>query len=112
NAFPSQTALPGGADQENRFHIKIDWSDFEGYFARLRQQGTSVNVAPYVGAGQVRRCAMGSDMRTPTDEEVRRMQAFVEQAMRQERSGFPAASFTRPTATTALRTWSPWPRSR
>src|SRR5437868_2382426 len=50
NAFPSQTALPGGADQENRFHIKIDWSDFEGYFARLRQQGTSVNVASYVGA--------------------------------------------------------------
>ncbi|MBI4164793.1 MAG: amidohydrolase family protein, partial [Acidobacteria bacterium] len=64
------------------YGVHRDWTTFAQYFARLERQGIAVNVASYVGSGQVRHCAMGNVNRAPTPEELRRMRGLVEQAMR------------------------------
>ncbi len=63
--------------------LRIDWTTFDEYFARLKASGTSVNVATYVGAGTVRMAVVGGDNRPATPEELARMEALVEQAMQQ-----------------------------
>jgi N-acyl-D-amino-acid deacylase len=64
------------------YGIERDWTSYAQYFARLERQGTSVNVASYVGSGQVRGCIMGNVNRAPSSGEMERMRALVEQAMR------------------------------
>ena len=54
-----------------------------GYFARLERQGISVNVASYVGSGQVRLDVMGNINRAPTAEELDKMEGLVTQSMRE-----------------------------
>lgn len=73
---------------ENRYNIRRDWKDLEGYFRRLLRQGTSVNVATYVAGGQIRMCGMGLEMRAPTAEELKRMESLADEAMRQGALGF------------------------
>jgi N-acyl-D-amino-acid deacylase len=63
------------------FGITVDWTGFSGYFDRLRQGGTTVNVGTFVPATQVRRTIIGMDNRPPTAEELTRMTAMVDQAM-------------------------------
>ncbi len=65
------------------YKLNYDWRDFTGYFARLLQKGTSVNVGSYVGGGQVRLCVMGADNRSPTKREMEEMRTLVDEAMRQ-----------------------------
>lgn len=57
-------------------------TDLPAFFAELRKGGISPNVATLVGHNSVRRAAMGSEQRDPTPEEQARMEALVEQAMR------------------------------
>lgn len=66
-----------------RYGLKRDWESLDQYFARLERQGISLNIASYVGSGQVRRCVMGHVNRAPTAEELTRMKALVEQSMRE-----------------------------
>ena len=63
------------------FGITVDWTGFSGYFDRLRQSGTTVNVGTFVPATQVRRTIIGMDNRPPTADELTRMTAMVDQAM-------------------------------
>ena len=63
--------------------LQLDWTDLDGYFARLRKPGVSVNVATYVAAGQLRRCVMGAENRAPTSREVDEMKTLAGHAMRQ-----------------------------
>jgi N-acyl-D-amino-acid deacylase len=63
------------------FGITVDWTGFSGYFDRLRQGGTTVNVGTFVPATQVRRTIIGMDNRPPTAEELTRMTAMVDRAM-------------------------------
>jgi N-acyl-D-aspartate/D-glutamate deacylase len=72
------------ADRLTYDHFKItpDWRTFGEYFARLERQGIGINVAHYVGATQVRRMILGDVDRTPTADQLKRMQALVAQAMR------------------------------
>lgn len=64
-------------------HIKRDWSDFAGYFARLERQGIGINMASYVGATTVREMVVGFDNRVATPAELEQMQHLVTQAMRE-----------------------------
>jgi N-acyl-D-amino-acid deacylase len=73
------------------FGIKVDWTGFGGYFDRLRQGGTTVNVGTFVPATQVRRNIIGMDNRPPTAEELSRMEAMVDQAMRDGAFGLSSA---------------------
>ncbi len=66
-----------------RFHLEIDWQDFDGYFARLERQGTAINLGSYVGATQVRQAVLGSENRAPSATELVEMQRLVKEAMEQ-----------------------------
>ena len=61
--------------------IQRDWTTLGEYFARAKRQGISVNIASYVGTGQVRYCVIGNYNRPPTAGELDQMQKLVEQAM-------------------------------
>ena len=73
------------ADHIEYEHYKItaDWHTLKEYFARLEKQGLGINLASYVGATQVRRVVIGDADRDPSAEELGRMKALVDQAMRE-----------------------------
>lgn len=73
------------------YHLKVDWNDLDGYFARLEHDGTPLNLGTYVGAAQVREAVLGDVDRAPTPEELDRMKGLVEQAMRQGAMGLSTA---------------------
>jgi len=62
--------------------LKRDWTTLGEYFARVERQGVSVNIASYVGSGQVRLDVMGNVNRAPTSEELAKMEGLVEESMR------------------------------
>jgi dihydroorotase/N-acyl-D-amino-acid deacylase len=62
--------------------IKRDWTTLGEYFARLERDRISVNIASYVGSGQVWEDVLGNVNRRPTPEEMEKMKALVDQAMR------------------------------
>src|SRR5437660_1272641 len=73
------------------YHLKVDWSDLDGYFKRLKETGTPLNIGTYVGAAQVREAVLGDVDRAPTPEELERMKALVAQAMHQGAFGLSTA---------------------
>jgi N-acyl-D-aspartate/D-glutamate deacylase len=60
----------------------VRWTTLAGYFDALEQGGVSVNVASYVGLGTVWQCVMGNSFERPSAEQLGRMKAIVDQAMR------------------------------
>ncbi len=62
--------------------VHRDWTTYAEYFARLERQGISLNIASYVGSGQVRNCVLGNVNRAPTTDELDKMKSLVAQAMR------------------------------
>jgi N-acyl-D-amino-acid deacylase len=75
----------------DKYHLSIDWTDLAGYWRRLREARPAVNVATFVGAAQVRGVVLGLGDVQPTAEQVSRMQAEVEAAMRQGALGLSSA---------------------
>ncbi|HVP48347.1 MAG TPA: D-aminoacylase [Bryobacteraceae bacterium] len=61
----------------------VDWTDFNGYFARLLRQGISTNVGSYVGSSQIWTYVRGERTGPPTPAELDQMRALVRQAMEQ-----------------------------
>ncbi|RPI28859.1 MAG: D-aminoacylase [Acidobacteria bacterium] len=57
-------------------------SDLGNFFSDLRQRGISINFGSLIGHGTVRSAVMRMERRDPTPEELARMSALVEQAMR------------------------------
>ena len=53
-------AAPGFDRSLEPLGIMRDWTTLGEYFARVERQRVSVNVASYVGSGQVRMCVMGN----------------------------------------------------
>ncbi len=73
------------------FGIAFDWKDFNGYFDKLKQLGTTINVGTFVPATTVRRSILGMDNRAPTADELSRMETMVDQAMRDGAFGLSSA---------------------
>jgi dihydroorotase/N-acyl-D-amino-acid deacylase len=67
----------------DKYGVKVDWKDFDGYFRRLEQHKTAVNLAVFVGATQVREYVIGFENREPTQQELEQMKDLVRQAMQQ-----------------------------
>jgi dihydroorotase/N-acyl-D-amino-acid deacylase len=65
-----------------RFGLQFDWKSFDGYFQKLEDRGTSINVGTLVPATLARRTVMGLGNRKATPDEIRRMEEFVESGMR------------------------------
>jgi N-acyl-D-amino-acid deacylase len=84
---------PGSDDGDSLapFGLTFDWKDFNGYFDTLRQRGTTINVGTFVPATMVRRAIIGMDNRPPTAEELSRMEAMVDRAMRDGAFGLSSA---------------------
>jgi N-acyl-D-amino-acid deacylase len=84
---------PGSDDGDSLapFGLSFDWKGFNGYFDKLRQRGTTINVGTFVPATTVRRAIIGMDNRPPTGDELSRMEAMVDQAMRDGAFGLSSA---------------------
>jgi N-acyl-D-amino-acid deacylase len=61
--------------------IEVDWSTIDEYLTLIEQGGISVNVAPLVAYGSIRRYVMGMEMRPPKEEELEAMKREVERGM-------------------------------
>ena len=70
--------------------IAWGFETFADYLAQLRHSGCSINIAAYIGHSSVRTYVMGdaAASRTATEDEVRRMQAIVREAMQAGAVGF------------------------
>jgi N-acyl-D-amino-acid deacylase len=75
----------------DHYKLKVDWTTLDGYFKRLEQSGTPLNIGTYVGAGQVRQAVLGDVDRAPTPAEMDKMKALVDQAMRDGALGLSTA---------------------
>jgi putative CocE/NonD family hydrolase len=70
------------------------------YFATLERQGISINFGTYFSETQARIAVIGNANRAPTDEELARMKAIMEQAMQAGAMGmttaliYPPSSYT------------------
>ncbi len=73
------------------FGVAFDWTGFSGYFERLRERGTTINLGTFVPATAVRRAIVGMDNRRPTAEELSRMEAMVDRAMQDGAFGLSSA---------------------
>jgi N-acyl-D-amino-acid deacylase len=87
NALTLSEAQP----QLDHYHLTVDWTTLDGYFTRLQESGTPLNIGTYVGAAQVRQAVLGEVDRAPTPEELEKMKALVGEAMRQGAFGVSTA---------------------
>src|SRR5688572_27867411 len=85
------TAETADSDALAPFGATFDWTGFSGYFERLRQRGIAINLGTLVPATTVRRTIIGMDNRAPTPDELSRMEAMVDQAMRDGAFGLSSA---------------------
>jgi N-acyl-D-aspartate/D-glutamate deacylase len=60
---------------------RVEWTTLGGYLAALEESGIAVNVASYVGLGDVWRCVLGDSFVRPSPEEIERMKSIVSSAM-------------------------------
>jgi N-acyl-D-amino-acid deacylase len=76
----------------NALRQGIDWSfeTFPQYLAQLRERGSAVNIAAYIGHSSVRTYVMGREasIRAATDNEIAQMQQIVRDAMHSGAVGF------------------------
>src|SRR3989454_10126617 len=91
-----------------KWHYREDWRDLDGYFAQLAKQGSTVNIATFVGATQVRLAVGGKENRAPTRPELAHMTALVDTLMEQGALGlwtaleYAPASYSAPDEIIAL----------
>ena len=61
--------------------IKQTWVDFKDYFDALEQARPALNFATYCGHGNLRASVVGYADRRPTEDEFRKMEALLAEAM-------------------------------
>ncbi|HJQ66874.1 MAG TPA: D-aminoacylase [Gemmatimonadales bacterium] len=66
-----------------RYNLAEDWRDLDGYFAHLARTGSTINLATFVGATQVRMAVIGFENRAATGPEQAHMEALVDTMMEQ-----------------------------
>ena len=57
----SEAALSQMKSFLERFRLKIDWKDLNGYTRRFETTGSAINLGTFVGAAQVRIAVLGLD---------------------------------------------------
>lgn len=65
----------------DHYGVTPNWTDLEGYFREFERRGVTINLGTFVGAGGVRELVIGTENRAPTAEDMKRMEAAVEEAM-------------------------------
>ncbi len=79
----SEAMLQAGADRWRYYGVRPDWTDLDGYARAFERARPALNLGTFVGAGGVRRHVVGDADRPATSDELQRMEALVEEAMRQ-----------------------------
>ncbi len=74
-----------------KYGFREDWRDLDGYFAVLAGSGSTVNIATFVGATQLRLAVVGKEDRHATPAELAHMTALVDTMMRQGALGVSTA---------------------
>ena len=69
-------------EQQGDIKYDISWTTLDEALETLVARGISTNIASFVGATTVRMHEIASDDRPPTAEELARMKAYVDRAMR------------------------------
>ena len=75
--------LAEGKDVYQRYGFTPDFRTLGGYFQTFERRGSAINLGTFVGAGTVRAFVIGNADRRATPEELSKMEATVEQAMRE-----------------------------
>jgi len=83
----NDTMKPSLAARQFDIHYDIEWSTLGEYLTYLERRGVSCNVASFIGAATPRVYVLGYEDRPPTDEELERMCALVDQAMQEGAMG-------------------------
>jgi N-acyl-D-amino-acid deacylase len=92
----NDATLRPDAAQYAAWGLTIDWHDLDGYFRRIERAGIPFNIATFVGATTLRLYVMGEDNRAPTPDELARMEALADSAMRQGALGVSSALIYEP----------------
>jgi N-acyl-D-amino-acid deacylase len=71
---------------------------FKDYFAAIERNGVAVNVASYVGEGQVWECVMGNSFARPKQAEFEQMKLLVAEAMQDGAFGLSTALMMPPSS--------------
>jgi N-acyl-D-amino-acid deacylase len=75
----------------DRFGLKIDWRDLDGYGRRFEKGKSAINLAAFVSATNLRLLALGADDAKPGPEQLRKMEALLEHALAQGALGLSSA---------------------
>jgi dihydroorotase/N-acyl-D-amino-acid deacylase len=73
------------------YKLTVDWTDFNGYFARVEKNRSAINLGTYVGAATAREYVIGFDNREPTPDELNQMKQIIRTAMQQGAMGVSSA---------------------
>lgn len=80
---PTNDALiADGKDLYAKYGVTPDWKSLAEYFRTLERRGTAINLGTFVGSGSVRAMVVGRENRPATAEELSRMEAVVDAAMK------------------------------
>ena len=94
------------------YKIKVDWTDFRGYFDALRRARPAINLGSFVGAAQVRQVVLGSERRrNRRRSSSSAWKRWWRRRCSRARSASRRRSSTRPGPTRARRSSSPSPGS-
>ena len=102
------TSQSADADALRALGLTFDWTGFDGYFRKLEQRGMALNLGTLIPATMVRREVLGLVNRDPSPQELSRMEALVDQAMRDGALGlssaliYPPGSFAKTSELIAL----------
>lgn len=65
-----------------KYNLTVDWRTLDDYFRRLERTGTTINLATFIGATQIREYVVGHDNRPPTAAELKTMKDLVAEGMK------------------------------
>lgn len=66
-----------------KYGVTPRFTTLAGYFREFARRGSTVNLATFVGAGGVRNLVIGRENRAATPDELKAMEAAVDEAMKQ-----------------------------
>lgn len=75
-----ERALETAADEADE-DVTVCWGSMAQYMEAVDRRGVALNIAPLIGHGQIRACAMGYDRRPPSAEELAKMERLVAESM-------------------------------
>ena len=79
------------ADVLKHEKLSVDWTSLSGYFKRLQDHPPAINLATYIGTGQVRDYVMRNANRAPSPAELAQMCQLVDKGMHEGAIGVSSA---------------------